>query len=224
MQESRGSSAPWRAIVADHDAIERRATSDALRRAGIVVVAEAFDGREAVELVRYHEPDLLVMDATMPGLDGIAATRRIRQEHPDQIVILLITAATEDLGVLGLRVGAAGYLRKELDAQSLARAIVGALRGEAVIPRSMAMRLIEQLRGTTASGQRLRPVRSPLTGRQWEVLDLLCEGMTTVEIAAALVVSPETVRSHIKDIFRRLDVRSREEAAAEACRLRGLKP
>ena len=84
------------------------------------------------------------------------------------------------------------------------------------------MRLVEQLRAETASGDHLRPVGGPLTARQWQVLDLLCEGRTTEEIAAALTVSPETVRSHVKGIFRRLNVRSREEAVAVAYRLRGL--
>jgi DNA-binding NarL/FixJ family response regulator len=213
-----------RAVVADGDPVARHAISEALRGAGMVVVAQAFDGAEAVDLVRYHEPDVVVMDVTLAGLDGIAATRHIREARPDQVVILLTNAANESLGVLGLRVGAAGYLRKDLDLGALARAVVGALRGEAAIPRAMGMRLIEQMRGATMAGQRLRPVRSPLTGRQWEVLDLLCEGRTTDEIAAELVVSSETVRSHLKDIFRRLGVRSREEAVAMACRLRGLEP
>ena len=216
--------ARWRAVVAADEGPARRALSQALRHADVVVVAEAYDGTEAVELARYHEPDLVIMDVGVSGLDAIAATRRITRELPDVIVILLTGAASEDLGVLGLRVGAAGYLRGDLHPLSLARAIVGALRGEAAIPRSMAMRLVEQIRGETASGEHMRPVGGPLTARQWEVLDLLCEGRTTEEIAAALTVSVETVRSHVKGIFRRLNVRSREEAAAVACRLRGLAP
>jgi NarL family two-component system response regulator LiaR len=216
--------AKWRAVVADDNGPSRRALSSALRRAEIVVVAEAFDGTEAVELARYHEPDLVVIDIGVSGLDAIAATRRITRADPDVIVILLTSAESENLGVLGLRVGAAGYLKSDLHPRSLARAIVGALRGEAAIPRSMAMRLVEQMRWETSSGEHLRPVGGPLTARQWQVLDLLCEGRTTEEIAAALTVSSETVRSHVQGIFRRLNVRSREEAVAVACRLRGLAP
>ena len=214
--------ARWRAVVADDEVSARRVLSDTLRRAGIIVVAEAFDGTEAVELARYHKPDLVIMDVGVSGLDAIAATRCITREQPDVIVILLTGAETENLGVLGLRVGAAGYLSSDLHPVPLSRAIVGALRGEAAIPRSTAMRLVEQMRDETTSGQHLRPVGGPLTTRQWEVLDLLCEGRTTDEIAATLTVSSETVRSHVKGIFRRLNVRSREEAAAVACRLRGL--
>jgi DNA-binding NarL/FixJ family response regulator len=224
MQGSGEERIQWRAVVADGRASPRRALSAALRRAGIVVVAEALDGTEAVELADYHQPDLVVIDVGVSGLDAIAATRRITRAEPGAVVILLTRAGSDDLGVLGLRVGAAGYLHSDLDPMSMARAIVGALRGEAVIPRSMAMRLVEQLRAETASGEHLRPVGGPLTARQWQVLDLLCEGRSTEEIAGTLSVSAETVRSHVKGIFRRLNVRSREEAVAAACRLRGLVP
>ena len=216
--------AQWRAVVADDRGPARRALSSALRRAGIVVVAEAFDGTEAVELADYHQPDLVVIDTGVSGLDAIAATRRITRADPSVTVILLTSAESHDLGVLGLRVGAAGYLRSDVPPMSMARAIVGALRGEAAIPRSLAMRLVEHLRAETSSGEHLRPLGGPLTARQWQVLDLLCEGGTTEEIAATLTISPETVRSHVKGIFRRLNVRSREEAVAVACRLRGLAP
>ena len=224
MRDSVEQQAQWRAVVADDNGPARRALSDALRRAGIVVVAEAFDGTEAVELARYHEPDLVVIDTGVSGLDAIAATRAITRTHPGVVVILLTNAKSDNLGILGLRVGAAGYLHSDLHPMSMARAIVGALRGEAAIPRSLTMRLVEQLRAEASSGEHLRPVGGPLTARQWQVLDLLCEARSIEEIAATLTVSPETVRSHVKGIFRRLNVRSREEAVAVACRLRGLAP
>ena len=219
-----GTGAGWRAVVAENDAALRGLLSAALRRSGMIVVAEAHDAAEAVELAGYHEPDVVVMDVTTSGLDGIAATRRIKEARADVLVVLLTDARNEELGVLGLQAGAVGYLRSDLDVQALARAIVGVLNGEAAIPRAMAMRLIEHMRVAPVVGEHMRPVRSPLTARQWEVLDLLCEGRTTDEIAATLVVSAETVRSHVKGIFRRLNVRSREQAAAAACRLRGLSP
>ena len=178
-----------RAVVADDDALARRA--------GVIVVAEAADGAEAVELVLYHEPDLVVMDIVMPGLDGIAATRRITEERPDQLIILLTSAGNDDLAVLGLRVGATGYLSKDVDLDALPRAIAGALHGEAAISRTMTTTLIRQFRRVPMPGDGLRPVHSPLTTREWEVLDLICDGMTTDEIAATLVVSPDKVRSHV---------------------------
>ena len=220
--ESAARPRPLRAIIADDDALARRMVRDVLERAGITVVAEAHDGREAIELVRYHAPDLVLLDVIMPGLDGIVATRRIMSEQPHQVVILLTHASDEDLGVLGLRAGAAGYLSKDVDLEALPRALEGALAGEAAISRSMAMRLIERLRQVPEGGRGMRPVQSPLTTREWQVLDLLCEHRTTEQIADALVLSPETVRTHVKSILRKLDVRSRHDAVAIAMRMRGL--
>jgi DNA-binding NarL/FixJ family response regulator len=217
--EVEGMERPWRAVVADDDALARRAVNDVLRRAGIVVVGEAVNGLEAVELVRYHEPDLALIDIVMPGLDGIAATRRIVEARPHQLVILLTSADQDDVAMLGLRVGAAGYLRKDVDLDALPRALVGALHGEAAVSRTMAMRIIEELRHVPAPGERPSPVGSVLTRREWEVLDLICESMTTDEIATALFVSVETVRSHVKSILRKLGVRSRREAVAAARRM-----
>jgi NarL family two-component system response regulator LiaR len=213
---------PLRAVIADDDALARRMVRDVLERAGIKVVAEAHHGHEAVELVRYHAPDIVLLDVIMPQLDGIGATRRIVSDRPHQIVILLTHADDEDLGVLGLRAGATGYLSKDVDLEALPRALEGAVAGEAVISRSMAKRVIEQLRQSPEGGRGMRPVRSPLTSREWQVLDLLCEHRTTEQIADVLVLSPETVRTHVKSILRKLDVRSRQEAVAIANRLRGL--
>jgi NarL family two-component system response regulator LiaR len=211
---------PLRAVIADDDALARRMVRDVLERAGISVVAEAHDGREAVELVRYHRPDIALLDVIMPHLDGIAATRRIVADIPGQVVILLTHSEDEDLGVLGLRAGATGYLSKEVDLQALPRALEGALAGEAAISRSMAKRIIEQLRLQPERGRGLRPVESPLTSREWQVLDLLCEQRTTEQIAETLVLSQETVRTHVKRILRKLGVKSRREAVEVADRLR----
>jgi two-component system, NarL family, response regulator LiaR len=215
---------PWKAVVADDDALARRTVRDVLREAGIVVVADAANGLEAVELVRYHEPDLALIDIVMPGLDGIAATRRIIAARPHQLVILLTSADQDDVGMLGLRVGAAGYLRKDVDLEALPRAILGALHGEAAVSRTMAMRIIEELRHVPATMERPGPVGSVLTRREWEVLDLIGEAMTTDEIADALFVSAETVRSHVKSILRKLGVRSRREAVAASRRMQGTDP
>ncbi len=215
---------PLRVVVVDDDAFARRAIADVLRRSGTVVVAEAGDGTEGVELVHYHRPDLVIMDIIMPGVDGLAATRRILRDRPDQIVVLLTSSGNDDLGMLGLRMGAAGYLSKDVDLEALPRAIEGTLRGEAAISRTMSMRVIEQLRRVPPPGKGLRPVHSPLTTREWEVLDLICDGTTTESIADALVVSAETVRSHVKSILHKLGVNSRKEAADAARRMRSVDP
>ena len=210
-----------RAIIADDDPLARRMIKNTLQRAGILVVAEARNGREAVELCRYYRPDVMLMDLVMPSVDGITATREILKTTPDQLIVILTSSEDEDLGILGIRAGAAGFLTKDVDIEALPKAILGASAGEAAISRRLAKRLVEAVQNTPDGSVGMRPVKSPLTPREWEVLDLLSEGKTTDQIADTLVLSRETVRSHVKNILRKLDARSREEAVAIAERMRG---
>jgi NarL family two-component system response regulator LiaR len=207
-----------RAIIAAGDPQTRRETGRALREAGVVVVAEAHGGREAVELTAYYRPDVVLLAVALPDIDGIRATRRILKAVPDQVVLLL---AGDDDGVQGLRAGAAGFLPPDVDPEVVPRALERAHDGEAVIPRRVGMRLVEHIRRQPEATIGLRPVRSPLTAREWEVIDLLCQGLGTDEMAEALVVSTETVRSHVKHILRKLGARSRAEAVAAAQEMRG---
>jgi NarL family two-component system response regulator LiaR len=220
--ENRGApaEAPVRAIIADDDPFARKMIKEALQRAGVIVIAEAHNGRQAVELTRHYGPDVVLMDVVMPELDGIAATRRIVKENPDQTIVILTTADDDEIGLLGLRAGAVGFLAKDVDVDVLPQALQGALSGEAAISRKLSMRLVEQLRRASRGPGGLRPVKSPLTPREWEVIDLLAESRTTDQIAEHLVLSTETVRSHVKNILRKLDARSREEAVAIAQRMR----
>jgi DNA-binding NarL/FixJ family response regulator len=211
-----------RTIVADDDPLVRRLIRDTLQRADVTVIAEASTGREAVELALFYHPDVVVMDFMMPEMDGIEATSRIYAHDPSIRVVLLTGAGDDELGMRGLRAGASGYLSKEVELEALPRALRGALDGEAAISRRLAMQLIEQYRATPRGGAGMRPVRSRLTDREWEVLDLLATGGTTDEIARTLVLSPETVRSHLKNLYRKLEVSSREDAVQAASRLRSL--
>jgi NarL family two-component system response regulator LiaR len=212
--------AALRAIIADDDPFARKMIKESLQRAGVVVIAEAHNGRQAVELTRHYRPDVVLMDVVMPELDGIAATRRIVKEIPDQLIVILTTADDDEIGLLGLRAGAVGFLAKHLDIDVLPQALAGAMQGEAAISRRLSMKLVEHLRRAPQGTGGLRPVKSPLTPREWEVIDLLAESKTTDEIADVLVLSSETVRSHVKNILKKLGVRSREEAVAHAQRMR----
>src|SRR6201999_3078622 len=216
------SEAVLRTIVADDDPLVRRLIRDTLQRGDVTVIAEASTGREAVELALFYRPDVVVMDYMMPEMDGIEATRRIYEHDPAIRVVLLSGAGDDELGLRGLRAGAAGYLSKEVELDSLPRALRDALEGEAAIYRRLAMQLVESYRSTQMGGAGMRPVRSRLTDREWEVLDLLSTGATTDEIARNLVLSPETVRSHLKNLYRKLEVNSREDAVQAASRLRSL--
>jgi len=211
---------PLRVIVADDDPLARRVVRDALEAGGIVVIAEAANGREAVELSLYYKPDVVLMDLVMPDVDGIQATRRILAREPDVEVVILTSSDDDDVGLVGLRAGASGFLNKRAGVDALPRALRGAVAGEAVVSRRLTMRLVDTMRRTRPDGTGIRPVRSRLTPREWEVLDLLSTGQSTDEIATTLVLSSETVRSHIKNLLRKLGVSSRQEAVKEARRMR----
>jgi DNA-binding NarL/FixJ family response regulator len=209
-----------RAIIADDDPFARRVIKAALQEHGIVVIAEATTGREALELTLHYGPDIVLLDIVMPELDGIATTERILLQRPDQLVVILTGADQEDLAIRALRAGAVGYLTKDLDVDALPRALEGVLAGEAAISRGLARRLIEHLRDIPEGAAGLRPIKSPLTAREWEVVDLLAQRRSTEEMAHELVLATETVRSHVKNLMRKLGVRSREDAVAAAQRMR----
>ena len=213
-------SARLRVIIADDDPVARRSVRDALQRDGVVVVADASDGREAVELVRHYRPDVVLMEVLMPVMDGINATQRITSEVPGTRVVLLTRTDDEELCELGLMAGAVGYLTKGIPDEAIPRAVRAALAGQAVISRTGAMRLVERLHALPEVSIGTRPVRSPLTPREWEVLDLMCADRDTGQIARQLSMSTETVRSHTQNILRKLGVGSRQEAVDLASRLR----
>jgi two-component system, NarL family, response regulator LiaR len=211
--------APLRVIIADDDALARSMIKGALQAAGMTVVAEAKNGHEAVELGLHYRPDIVLMDVVMPGLDGILATRQLLKANPDQRVVALTGGDEGELGLLALRAGAVGFLSKHVDIDALPRTLQGVRGGEAAISRDMTRRLIEGFR-TADGSSRLRPIRSPLTAREWEVIDLLKSDRSPDDVAKTLILSPETVRSHIKNIMRKLDVHSRADAVAATERLR----
>jgi len=215
-----------RAVIADGDPFARRVIKDVLQRSGVIVIAEARDGRQAVELTLHYQPDVVVMDVVMPELDGIVATRQIRRQLPEQLVIVLTGAGSDDpeLGLQALTAGASGFLSKDLEIEALPRALEGVRQGQAAISRKMTLALIERLRDTPTGSAGMRPVKSPLTAREWEVIDLLKESKTTDQIADELVLSPETIRSHVRNILRKLKVRSRQEAVAVADEMRNTAP
>ena len=212
--------APIRVVVADDDALARRVVRDALQDAGFTVIAEAVNGREAIELARYYRPDVVVLDAVMPGIDGLAATREITGATSTIKVVVLTSSDDDDLGLMSLRSGAVGFVSKSVALSALPRAVRAAHRGEAVVSRRLTMRLVETVRTMREDGGGVRPVRSSLTTREWEILDLLCDGYSTEGIADTLILSQETVRSHVKNTLRKLGVRTREAAVEKARELR----
>src|SRR4051794_9862374 len=180
VSESTALNGPLRAIIADDDAFARRVIRDSLEKAGVTVVAEARNGRQAVELVIYYRPDVVLMDVVMPELDGILATRRILKELPEQLVIMLTGTDDDedDLGIQAIQAGATGFLSKDVDIEALPRALEAVWAGEAAISRKMTRRLIERLRRAPNGSTRKRPRKSPPTAPGGEGLDHLPPGLS----------------------------------------------
>jgi two-component system, NarL family, response regulator LiaR len=210
-----------RLIVADPDPLARRAIRESLDMSeGIVVVGEARDGVELVELVAHYKPELVLTELGLPSVDGIEACRRIVAQVPGVRIVIFTVQQDREVQVAALRAGASGVLSKDTSIASVVRAVRAVADGEAAISRHLTMHLIELMRHTSANGAGLRPVKSVLTSREWEVLDLICDGASTRDIADSLFLSEDTVYSHSKSILRKLGVHSRSEAVIAAQRLR----
>ena len=206
-------------IVVDADPLARRQIVETLRPGRFTVVAETRDGVEALELAAHYRPDIVLTEAVLPGIDGIELTRRLATAAEGVRSVLLTVEPEDELALRALRHGAAGVLSKQIEPAALQRALAGVHAGEAAISRRLAALVLERVRLLPEPGRGMRPVRSPLTTREWEVLDLVAAGGTTQSIAHPLVLSDETVASHVKNINRKLGVRSRAEAVRAANRL-----
>ena len=208
-------------MLVDRDALARRAMREAITAAGeFVVSAEAAGEDDAIAAVRTARPDLVLIDIGYPRLEGIAVGKELRRQLPAIRMVFCSITDDEDTAIRALRAGAVGYVRKDLDYGPLARALRGALAGEAAISRQLGTRLIDELYRQAEPHTRLRPAGGALTGREWEVLDLLIDGAGTAEIAQRLGLALETVRSHVKHVLRKLGVGTRGEAIDIARRLR----
>ena len=190
------------------------------------VVGEAQDGREALDLCRLLQPDLVLMDVRMPELDGLEATREIKAERPDTNVLVLTTYEDPDYLFEAVKAGAAGYVIKDATKRELVDAVRKALDGQPSLDEPLAMRLLQRLgsegrliavppRGSATS---LEPLPEPLTPRELDVLRLLARGLTNREISRELVVSAATVKVHIEHLLAKLEVSDRTQAAVRASR------
>lgn len=210
----RGPPEPRRVVLADADPLARRTLRSCLEgEPNLEVIADAASVAEAIELAESLHPDVLLCELKLPDGSGIDAAPEICERSPETAVVLLSAEAPEAVELRALRAGAVGFLHKSIDLGVLPRVLRGVLAGEGAITRSLTRVLIEQVRALEWSASvRLRPVTSPLTEREWEVLDLLAQGAGTAEIAERLDVRIGTVRTHIKHVLGKLGLHSRKDA------------
>jgi DNA-binding NarL/FixJ family response regulator len=202
-----------RVVVADDQALVRAGFASLLAAADdIDVVAEATDGVEAVEAVRVHRPDVVVMDIRMPNLDGLAATRQIVADDPDATtrVVVLTTFELDEYVFEALRAGASGFLTKDVEPEDLRDAVRTVAAGHALLSPSVTRRVVDAF--AARSSVAMSPDRlDPLTDREREVLALVGEGLTNDEIASRLYMSPLTSKSHVSRILSKLAARDRAQ-------------
>jgi DNA-binding NarL/FixJ family response regulator len=206
-----------RVLIADHDGLARRMTRTALseedRRP---IVLAAGDGREALELARYYRPGVVVIDTALPPYGGVEVIKQVLQMAPETRIVSI--SVGKQGGLAALRAGAVGHIDKDVDPDELARLVMRAADGEAIVPQRLMMPLLELVRAIPDVGW--RPLQSRLTTREWEIVELLGERASTAHIAEQFVLSHTTVYSHIKSIMRKLDVRSRHDVFGAAEHLR----
>ncbi len=199
---------PIRVLVVDDHPVVRTGVRGMLdSHANFDVVGEASDGEEAIAQVDVLEPDVVLMDLRMPGVDGAEATRRIRAAHPDVQVLVLTTYDTDDDIVRAVEAGAVGYLLKDSPREELFRGVHAASRGESLLAAAVVSRLMGRVR--MPPGQALSP-------REIEVLMLVADGSPNKEIARTLYISETTVKTHLGHIFTKLGVDDRTAAVTVA--------
>ncbi|MGW0592661.1 response regulator [Streptosporangium sp. NPDC002607] len=215
-----GAEVTVRVLVADDQTVVREGLVLLLGLLpGIEVAGAAADGGEAVRLVGELRPDVVLMDLRMPRMDGVEATRRIREAHPEVHVVVLTTYSDDESVFAALGAGARGYLTKDTDAESLASAIATVVEGQAQFDPGIQRRLAEAV----TVNRRAPDLPDGLTRRESEVLRLIAAGRSNAEIAGELFVSEATVKTHINNLFAKAGLRDRAQAVTYAFR-HGLGP
>ena len=202
-------------LVDDHAMVREGVRAFFVTQPDIAVVAEAGSGEEAVKLAAQFVPDVILMDLIMPNMDGVEATRKVKQVSPRSQIIVLTSYHEDEHVFPALKAGALSYVLKDLSAGELADAVRKAAAGEAVLHPRVAARVIKELQGLRAD--KVNPF-TELSERELEVLKLIADGMSNAEIAAKLVLSEKTVKGHVSNILNKLQLADRTQAAVYAWR------
>ncbi len=202
-------------LVDDHAMVRQGVRAFFVTQPDILVVAEAGSGEEALKLAAQFVPDVILMDLIMPNMDGVEATRRVKQVSPRSQIIVL-TSYHEDENIFpALKAGALSYILKDLSAEELASAVRKAAVGEAVLHPRVAARVIKELQGKRSEA--LNPF-TELSERELEVLKLIADGMSNAELAGKLVLSEKTIKGHVSNILNKLQLADRTQVAVYAWR------
>lgn len=209
-------------IVDDHEPVRSGVKAMLYGEPDLEIVGEASDGREALKMCRSVQPELVLMDVRMPDMDGLAATRAIKQQFPGVSVLMLTMHSSQEYLLEAVRAGAAGYVLKDAPQRELATAIKKVLEGEVSLNRELATGLLQQLatqgQEPASSGSTTGRDRnsSPLTPREMEVLELMSLGNTNRVIAETFVISVGTTKNHVEHIIAKLGVSDRTQAVVQA--------
>jgi len=201
--------APARVLICDDQEMMRVGLRMVVEsQADLTVVGEAADGLQAIEAAAEHRPDVILLDVRMPGLDGVTAAGRIRAALPTTRILMITTFDLDEYAFAALRAGADGFLVKDAPAAEMLVAIRGVLRGDAMVAPSVTRRLLDRY-VTAGAGARPDPRLGRLTDREREVLGLIAQGLNNVEIADRLHLGETTVKTHVRRILDKLQVRDR---------------
>ena len=201
-----------RLLLADDHTMLRESLRRTMESEGLEVVGEAGDGEEAARLAEQLQPDVVLMDVSMPVLDGVAATRQIQERAPDVSVVMLTMHADQDVIARAIRAGAVGYLVKDCTTEELVRTVRQAANGETALSTELAASMLQEMRAPA-------PAESVLSKREEEVLQLIAEGSSTTEVGEQLYISVKTVKNHLASIYEKLDARDRTQAVLQAVKM-----
>ena len=207
---------PIRLMLADDHRMLREGLSRSMREQGFDIVGEAGDGAEAVALALTVRPDVILMDVTMPEIDGVEACRQVRAQLPDTKVVMLTMHADQGVLTSAIRAGATGYLVKDCSTEEIASAVRMAAGGETALSPLLAASMLNEVRRWDQPHKEEERV---VTKREEEVLQLIADGCSTPEVAEKLYISQKTVKNHLASIYQKLDARDRTQAVLQAVRM-----
>ena len=203
-------------MLADDHRMLREGLRRSMTDQGFDVVGEARDGDEAIRLAEELQPEVILMDVTMPEVDGVEATRQIRLAQPEVRIVMLTMHADQEVLAAAIRAGASGYLVKDCSTEEIASAVRMAASGETALSPQLAASMLDEVRKLDQPASEEERV---ITRREEEVLQLIANGCSTPEVAEKLFISQKTVKNHLASIYQKLDARDRTQAVLQAVRM-----